>query len=766
MKKFAKYIKNNICIPTNGKVPIYKWKNIKNTDLKTINNGDGVGLLTGEINGITIIDLDKLNDKKKKNNLKDGMAKYKKLLVKYNNGVDLQTPTVKTKNGGIHLYFKYDKDIEQTTNINQYSIDTRSNGGYVIIPPSKGYKWKYHTDKYKKLEVPNWLKVWILKNKNRANNKKNDETGDNTKNKIVKGKKYSDKRLSKYLDCLNINRFTNYSDWIRIGFILYNEGASCQLWDKYSSLAPNYNNSCFKKWETFQNNDKLKANITTLIKMCIKDNFKKYIEAKIMDTKSIIKDIFKNGANDTNISYLFYSYEPDTYIFDDENVELYKINKYGIFEKDSKERRGLRKHIYDLLIIKLNEEFNIRYNEKDVNQINILKNYTQIRKYLEKYKNKKYIADELCTLYTKKRLFEKLDNINDNLLAFDNGVFDFETFKFRKAKPSEYITCTTKYKYKKRNKENIKYINSIINSIFSIKEEREYVLKTLSSCIIGDNTLEEFYLWIGTGGNGKGILRDLMFYTLGEYFDSMDIEYICKNKHNSNAKGADPIMARKKNCRLIITTEPEGSARLKSSKLKELSGRDIIQVRDLYKSTFNFVPKFKIIIQTNQEIEIDGSDGGIIRRFRYITFRNKFVDNPKLPCHKKIDRTLKTKLKQEKYRLAFFHILIYYYEQIKGRNGIDMPPTFKKETEIYLNESDPLQLYLDECVEITNNNKDYISSSKLYQSFFDYYNGNTKGIIPKNFKSKLINKGYIFKRISKGRGFCGIKFIEEDDILL
>ena len=42
-----------------------------------------------------------------------------------------------------------------------------------------------------------------------------------------------------------------------------------------------------------------------------------------------------------------------------------------------------------------------------------------------------------------------------------------------------------------------------------------------------------------------------MAQTLGEYFDSMEIEYLNQTKHGQSASAlaADPVMARKKNCR-------------------------------------------------------------------------------------------------------------------------------------------------------------------------------------------------------------------------
>ncbi len=83
----------------------------------------GVGVITGKISGITIIDFDAgSND--------------------FFNGIE--TPTVRTGGGGKHYYFKYSDKVETSTNAN-LKIDIRNNGGYAIMPPSvleKGsYSW-------------------------------------------------------------------------------------------------------------------------------------------------------------------------------------------------------------------------------------------------------------------------------------------------------------------------------------------------------------------------------------------------------------------------------------------------------------------------------------------------------------------------------------------------------------------------------------------------------------------------------------------------
>lgn len=732
---------------------------------KNILDGDGIGIRTGKINDLIVIDLDLLNEDKVKKGLRDGKKKWKLLINKYNNGEQYNTPTVKTQSGGTHIYFKYDKEIhDNCQSVNKYTIDVRGHHGYVVMPPTVGYTWKISLEDVEPIEIPEWLKIWILKQKKTVTkSSKNKKQKKQTTQVKKNGSKEVDNKLEPYLECLKIDRFTNYDSWVKICFIIKNEGGTVELFDKYSKLAPNYG-GIYEKWENIEGTvEGPQATLKTLKDMAREDNFKKFTRALLKDTKNIIQSIFENGENDTNLAHLFYSYVPKQYVYDNENSELYKINKYGIYEKDTRDNRGLRKHIYDLLTSKLDTEFWYFYNnEQDREKQNkLLDKFRKFRKFISKSYNRKIIADELCTLYGIKKLYEKLDNVNNNIIAFKNGVYDLKNNVFRNAKPEELITCTTGYKYEKANEKYIKKVDDIISSIFSIEEEKEYVLKTISACLFGENKLEEFYIWIGNGSNGKGVLGDMINYTLGGYFDSMDIEYLCKNKNNKSSNGPDPIMARKKNSRIVITTEPEGMARLRTAKLKELSGRDPIQVRDLYKSPFNFVAKFLLIIQTNHEIEIDGADGGICRRLRFINFRNKFVDNPKYGNEKKINRDLKRKIKKRNYSLAFFHTLLKYFKKIEGYT-INMPKKIEKETNKYLSNFDPVQEFIDNKIEKTKNKSDFVSINKIYQLFLDYNNGDNRNVSKANMSRILKSKGIKSKRNKTSRGFINIAIRRSD----
>lgn len=164
IQKFVKFPCNINKTPAKG----LKWSEVAETP-SNINDFPYVGIKTGKINKITIVDIDQLKETEK-DNVKCGMKTFNQLLREHNNSTSLRTLTVVTKNNGKHLYFKYEKDIPQNTKFNGTSIDTRNDGGYACFssPGNNDYTLKKYT---KIMRMPVWLKDWLMMNKNQTTTK-------------------------------------------------------------------------------------------------------------------------------------------------------------------------------------------------------------------------------------------------------------------------------------------------------------------------------------------------------------------------------------------------------------------------------------------------------------------------------------------------------------------------------------------------------------------------------------------------------------------
>lgn len=84
--------------------------------------GSGVAIITGELSGLTVVDMD---DKQAVDMVKAALPN------------DFKTVTVRTGRGGYHLYFRFRPGLRNTAHLGNTGLDVRTDGGYVVAPPSQ-----------------------------------------------------------------------------------------------------------------------------------------------------------------------------------------------------------------------------------------------------------------------------------------------------------------------------------------------------------------------------------------------------------------------------------------------------------------------------------------------------------------------------------------------------------------------------------------------------------------------------------------------------
>jgi hypothetical protein len=365
----------------------------------------------------------------------------------------------------------------------------------------------------------------------------------------IKGDSDMIDRLKIYLKCINPKRFDDREDWLRIGAIIYNENAPYELFDEYSKLSHKYDSSeCKKLWNSFKSDHAKKAKLKHLIELAEIDAEKNkdlYITAIIKDKIGILEFLFNNGPSDLYMSYLFHNLTMGQFIFDTLNDTWYCINSYGIYISDKRGdtvKRQIDSHMLSIFKKEYIRQLNLITNEYDVNSSKILFNkYQKLNKYCTSNTNTDNLLSKIRLLCTDDKVYEKMDTINPNLIGFDNGVYDLESNTFRNAKAEEFISVTTGYKYQKADIKLKKEAMNLLKSIFDDEEELKFVLKHISLGLYGGNPEEKFYIWMGSGSNAKGLLRDIIKLVLGEYYDTMDITYLYKT-NIIRADGANPVM--------------------------------------------------------------------------------------------------------------------------------------------------------------------------------------------------------------------------------
>lgn len=118
-------------------------------DPEQFTDKDGIGIATGQLSGLVVVDLDEKNGV-------HGIEEFKKLMQGH---PDITTRTVKTPTGGAHLYFNYTGILKTRINHPAPGIDFKAEGGYVVAPPSvlKNGECYAVVKEVELADLPDWL---------------------------------------------------------------------------------------------------------------------------------------------------------------------------------------------------------------------------------------------------------------------------------------------------------------------------------------------------------------------------------------------------------------------------------------------------------------------------------------------------------------------------------------------------------------------------------------------------------------------------------
>lgn len=111
----------------------------------------GIGMPTGKVNGVIVADFDIHKEK--------GTGNAHRQMMEYADEIS-ETHQVITRNGGVHAYFAYEPG--HSKHELGENIDIQTDGAYVLLPPSKGYKVKFRVDR-EDWSPPPWKPVPVVR---------------------------------------------------------------------------------------------------------------------------------------------------------------------------------------------------------------------------------------------------------------------------------------------------------------------------------------------------------------------------------------------------------------------------------------------------------------------------------------------------------------------------------------------------------------------------------------------------------------------------
>lgn len=288
--------------------------------------------------------------------------------------------------------------------------------------------------------------------------------------------------------------------------------------------------------------------------------------------------------------------------------------------------------------------------------------------------------------------------IKKTWIQFRNKIVDFKTGEEINASPEWFVTNPIPYELHKE-----KFVNTpIMDSIFAewVGEENIKTLyQILAYCLIPDYPIHRLFCFIGEGLNGKSCFIRLLGKFIGkENIVATELDTLISSRFEITK------LYKKLVCIMGETNFAEIN---QTSKLKKLTGQDMIGFEYKNKNPFDDFNYAKIIIATNNLPATTDKTIGFYRRWCIIDFPNKFSE----------EKDILQDIPEEEYKILAVKCLMILVDLLKDRK-FWREGTIEERKEKYESKSNFLEEFLNS---FTKENVDgFITKSDFFKKFLEW----------------------------------------------
>lgn len=484
--------------------------------------------------------------------------------------------------------------------------------------------------------------------------------------------------------------------------------------------------------------------------------------------KEITECVSEEGVGHASISKLSKCIFKDTIVYDENSSLWFYCNINNIWKKSKTPLiyQGLLINILSLLFKEVAIHYNllsIKATEEGEKELYTKKSNSALKITL-KLKTASYLEGVVKTAkvdFNKSKFYETKIDSYGNLFAFKNKVLDCKALEIRNIKPDDYIMTNTGYYYPEYiDDKNKQIIEDYYKTIYPDKDIYEWIWNNDSLLLNGERLFQTFNIHTGSGSNSKSTKFAMLKEALGEYYCKINADTFTKPPKSANATSELYITKGK---RMVMFNEPNDDTenKLQVPLLKELADgfKGTLKARGLYSEAVEFPIFFRVEGCCNDKPSLSSVDGGIARRLRTIDYPVKFVDNPdpNNPSQAKLNLEMSSILTSIDIRNTFIMMLIDRFINISCNIKTEIiPKKIQEDSNEYIEDSNVILGFILDRYDITNNEKDVIKSSELFNEF-KIRNGSIK-ITQAKFKSDVCRiNGISHKRLNSGVVFVGLK---------
>ena len=336
---------------------------------------------------------------------------------------------------------------------------------------------------------------------------------------------------------------------------------------------------------------------------------------------------------------------------------------------------------------------------------------------------------------------------NLNLLCLPNGTLDTQAGTLVEHSPEHHLRTRIDIEWSPVAScpRWLQFLDEIFAHDPDKAEKIAFVQTWFGYCLVPDNSQHKFVWMVGSGGNGKSVLLNILTRLVGT-----------KNvSHAYMERIGDKFVRAELEGKLVnISPEMSADATIADGYLKSIVSGDEIEAERKYKPSFSFRPFVRMIGATNHLPRLLDLSEGFFRRAIVLTFNRQFGDADR-------DPQLEQKLLAElpgilAWAVAGLRIL-------NEQGTFTIPQSSADALAKYKKDSDPVGNFVEECLERAN--KGGMQPVQVYEGYREWCRA--YGFSPLNnirFGHRLAELGFE-KRKSNGREYWLVSAKEDNDFV-
>jgi putative DNA primase/helicase len=335
------------------------------------------------------------------------------------------------------------------------------------------------------------------------------------------------------------------------------------------------------------------------------------------------------------------------------------------------------------------------------------------------------------------------------LLGTPSGTVDLRTGELRPSDPRDMISLSTAV----APGGDCTLWKETLKGIFLDDEAVISFVKRLAGYSLTGLTVEEILVFLhGGGGNGKGTVVETILYVIGDYGCTVPMTTLIQRRHQEHPTEIAKLHRK----RLAVASETEEGARWNTARIKLLTGSDRLTGRFMRNDYFDFDPTFQLFVSANEQPSFGKVDDAIRRRLVMIPFLASFCREDD-----SLDEKRKVRLKAESPGVLRW-LIDGCLEWQAG--GLNVPRKLRTAADDYLAEANDVARFVNECCIVGPRERSSIR--ELYAAFCTWCaDKNIPVISQKALTIRLQSRGLQYAEGHARQGyFSGIRKALETDL--